>query len=101
MNLIKTEEWVIECLRLIKGYKISDREALAGAENIWVNILLKTYREHARSSENPLEFGAVLEIQLDCLMKTLAVVKSLMDEIETKEKVEKGENVVPFVRKQK
>lgn len=96
MSSENTEKWALKSLRSIADYKLSDAEALVGAENIWSNILLNAYDAHKKNVEKPLEFDKVLEIQLDKLMATLATVRMLMEEFDKKQK---GENVVPFPRK--
>jgi pyruvate dehydrogenase complex dehydrogenase (E1) component len=97
MSSENTETWALKALRSIADYKLSDAEALVGAENIWSNVLLNAYNAHAKNVEKPLEFDKVLEIQLDKLMATLATVRMLMEEFDKKHL---GENVVPFMRKQ-
>lgn len=99
MSLEDTEKWVIHCMESIQGYKLRDSDALIGAENIWANILVNAYESYLKGKPNPITpFDTILEIQLDKLLGTLALVRSMLEDHKAKER---GENVVPFPRKAK
>jgi hypothetical protein len=94
MNIENTEKWVIHCMKGIQSFKLSDHEALLGAQNIWSNILVNAYDAYAKDNAEDIKpFDTILEIELDKLMGTLAIIRALMDDHRAKQR---GENVIPF-----
>jgi hypothetical protein len=96
MTIENTEKWVMHCMSALKTLKLSDHEALLGAQNIWSNILVNSYEAYTKNSpKDIIPFDKILEIELDKLMGTLALVRALMEDYRAKER---GENVIPFPR---
>lgn len=67
MDKQKIMEWVEICLKSLGESKLSDHDALLGAQNIWANIIVYAYKEYLKVTEDkkPLTFKEVVEIELD------------------------------------
>jgi hypothetical protein len=83
----------------MESHKLKDSDALVGSENIWCNILVNAYDSYLKGKPDPVTpFETILEIQIDKLMGTLALIRAMMEDHNAKKH---GENVVPFPRKAK